>query len=65
MIELFIGFIVFLVAVMLMSVGILLGKRGITGGCGHACRIPGYRPLCGGACHSSPGKGTAPPARAP
>lgn len=52
MAEIIIGFFAFLVAFVLMSIGILLGKHGITGSCGHACKIPGVKPLCGGSCRS-------------
>jgi hypothetical protein len=60
MVEIIIGFFGFLIAIVLMSVGVLAGKRGITDGCGHSCEIPGVEPLCGGSCRDSSSKGTLP-----
>jgi hypothetical protein len=53
MTEFIIGFFVFLIAVLLMGIGVLAGKRAIKGGCGHAAGIPGVEPACGGACHNA------------
>jgi hypothetical protein len=53
MAEFIIGFFVFLIAVLLMGIGVLAGKRAIKGGCGHASGIPGVDPACGGACHNA------------
>jgi hypothetical protein len=53
MAEFIIGIFVFLIAVLLMGIGVLVGNRSIKGGCGHSSAIPGVDPVCGGACHST------------
>jgi hypothetical protein len=53
MAEFIIGFFVFLVAVLLMGIGVMAGKHAIKGGCGHASSIPGVDPACGGACRNT------------
>jgi hypothetical protein len=65
MTEIIIGFFVFLIVVALMSVGELFGKHDIAGSCGHACKIPGVEPLCGGSCRDSSGKRNIPHKPAP
>jgi hypothetical protein len=52
MAEFIIGFFAFLIAVLLMGVGVLAGKRAIKGGCGHTSNIPGIEPACRGACQN-------------
>ena len=53
MTEFIIGFFAFLIAVLLMGIGVLAGKHAIKGGCGHASGIPGVDPACGGACQNT------------
>jgi hypothetical protein len=43
-------FLAFLVAVALMSLGVILSGRRIRGSCGGLGNIPGIEPDCGGAC---------------
>ena len=50
MAEFLIGVFAFMVAVLLMGIGILAGRGGIRGGCSHAGDIPGVGPACRGAC---------------
>ena len=55
-----ISFLAFTVAVGLMSLGVLLGKRPIQGSCGGLSNVPGVesdcRGVCTGACPRKGGK---------
>lgn len=42
-----ISFFLFLIAVLAMGVGLLLGREGIRGSCGGLNRIPGLKDACG------------------
>jgi hypothetical protein len=65
-----ISFLAFAVAVGLMSLGVLLGRRPIQGSCGGLRNIPGVDTNCTGACTGTcprkgakrPGKGREPTA---
>ncbi len=45
-----IAFLVFALAVLLMSLGLILNGRRIQGSCGGLANIPGIESDCGGAC---------------
>jgi hypothetical protein len=44
----------FMLAMVLMSVGVILNGRRIQGSCGGLSAIPGIESDCGGACHVDP-----------
>ena len=46
--------LVFTLAVVLMSLGVILGGRRIKGSCGGLSAIPGIESDCGGACRADP-----------
>ena len=50
--TIFIAFLVFALAVLLMSLGVLLGGRRIQGSCGGLGNIPGIESDCGGLCRT-------------
>ncbi len=51
-----IAFLVFALAVLFMSLGVLLGGRRIQGSCGGLGNIPGTESDCGGLCRMKGGK---------
>ncbi len=48
--------LVFTLAVVLLSLGVILGGRKIKGSCGGLNTLPGIESDCGGACHPDPDK---------
>ena len=50
------AFLVFALAVLLMSLGVLLNGRRIQGSCGGLGNIPGIESDCGGLCRTQGGK---------
>lgn len=54
--TLLIAFLVFALAVLLMSLGVILGGRRIQGSCGGLGNIPGIESDCGGVCRREGGK---------
>lgn len=48
MAEILISIFVFLIAATAMSIGVLVGRRGIQGSCGGLNHIPGLEGACGG-----------------
>jgi hypothetical protein len=55
MTELLFALIIFPLAFAGLAVGVLAGRRGITGSCGGLGRIPGIDTDCRGACRPSDG----------
>ncbi len=51
-----IAFLVFVLAVLLMSLGVIVSGRRIQGSCGGLANIPGVESDCGGACGGRPGE---------
>ncbi len=51
-----IAFLVFALAVLFMSLGVLLSGRSIQGSCGGLSNIPGIESDCGGLCQMKGGK---------
>ncbi len=51
-----IAFLVFALAVLLMSLGVILTGRRIQGSCGGLGNIPGVQSDCGGLCRARGGK---------
>jgi hypothetical protein len=67
MAEFLIAFILFLVAVVALSLGQLFGRQAVRGSCGGLSAIPGVGSDCGGSCRrrcerraSAPGDGVRP-----
>ncbi len=56
LIAFLIAFLVFALAVLLMSLGVLLNGRRIQGSCGGLGNIPGLESDCGGLCRTKSGK---------
>jgi hypothetical protein len=52
MIEWFLTVIVFLLVIAGMSIGVLKGRKTISGSCGGLNQIPGVESDCGGVCRS-------------
>jgi hypothetical protein len=52
MIEWLLTMLVFLAVVAAMAVGVLSGRRAISGSCGGLNRIPGVESDCGGTCRN-------------
>jgi hypothetical protein len=52
MAELFFAILIFGLAFLGLSIGVLRGRTGITGSCGGLNQIPGIESDCGGACRS-------------
>lgn len=55
MAELLFALILFPLAFAGLALGVLAGRRGITGSCGGLNRIPGVESDCGGACRAPGG----------
>jgi hypothetical protein len=51
MIEIILSFFILLIVVLIMSIGILYGRRGLQGSCGGLNKIPGIKSDCNGQCH--------------
>lgn len=52
MIELLAALVLFPLVFLGMAVGLLFGRRGITGSCGGLAHLPGIESDCGGACRA-------------
>jgi hypothetical protein len=52
MLELLFALIVFPLAFAGLALGVLRGRRGVTGSCGGLNRLPGIASDCGGACRA-------------
>jgi len=50
MAEFVLSLLVFLAALIGMSIGVLRGRRALQGSCGGLGNIPGISPDCGGSC---------------
>lgn len=50
MIEILFSILIFILAILGMSIGVLRGRRHIEGSCGGLNNIPGIESDCGGAC---------------
>lgn len=55
MLELVFAFGVFLLAFLGLAIGVLNGRRGITGSCGGLAHLPGITSDCNGACRAGSG----------
>jgi hypothetical protein len=53
--EILLALILFPLAIAGLAVGVLAGRRGITGSCGGLNRVPGIKSDCGGACRAPGG----------
>jgi hypothetical protein len=53
MIVFFASFVVFMLAVLLMAIGVMARRPAITGSCGGLGNIPGVASDCDGACRRS------------
>lgn len=52
MIEFALTLLVFLFAVTAMAIGVIKGRRAISGSCGGLNHLPGVESDCGGACRA-------------
>jgi hypothetical protein len=53
MIEWLFALLVFMLVIVSMAIGVLRGRKAITGSCGGLNRIPGVESDCGGTCRST------------
>jgi hypothetical protein len=53
--EILLALILFPLAFAGLAVGVLAGRRGVTGSCGGLNRVPGIESDCGGACRAPGG----------
>lgn len=53
MIEWLLTLLVFMLAIAGMAIGVLKGRKAITGSCGGLNRIPGVQSDCGGRCQAT------------
>jgi hypothetical protein len=56
MAELLFTLLIFLLSFAGLALGVIAGRRGITGSCGGLNRVPGIDPDCNGACRSAGGQ---------
>jgi len=53
MIEIALTLVVFLLVVTAMAIGVIKGRRAISGSCGGLNQIPGVESDCGGTCRAT------------
>jgi uncharacterized protein len=53
--EILFALLIFLLAFAGLAVGVLAGRRGVTGSCGGLNQLPGVGSDCGGACRAPGG----------
>ena len=54
MVTFLLSILLFMLAVVLMSLGVMLSGRRIKGSCGGLNTLPGIESDCGGTCHADP-----------